>query len=29
MIVAILYFGMSYPLSILARRLEKKLKGQR
>jgi polar amino acid transport system substrate-binding protein len=29
MVVAILYFGMSYPLSILARRLEKKLKGQR
>ncbi len=28
-IVAILYFGMSYPLSILARRLEKRLKGQR
>jgi polar amino acid transport system substrate-binding protein len=28
-VVAILYFGMSYPLSILARRLEKRLKGQR
>ncbi len=28
-IVAILYFGMSYPLSILARRLERKLKGQK
>lgn len=28
LIVAILYFGMSYPLSLLARRLEKKLKGQ-
>jgi polar amino acid transport system substrate-binding protein len=27
LIVAILYFGMSYPLSVLARRLEKKLKG--
>jgi polar amino acid transport system substrate-binding protein len=27
LIVAILYFGMSYPLSLLARRLEKKLKG--
>jgi polar amino acid transport system substrate-binding protein len=27
LIVAILYFGMSYPLSILARRLEEKLKG--
>ena len=26
-VVAILYFGMSYPLSILARRLERKLKG--
>lgn len=26
-IVAILYFGMSYPLSVLARRLEKRLKG--
>jgi polar amino acid transport system substrate-binding protein len=26
-IVALLYFGMSYPLSVLARRLEKKLKG--
>jgi polar amino acid transport system substrate-binding protein len=29
LIVAILYFGMSYPLSIVARRLEKKLKWQR
>jgi polar amino acid transport system substrate-binding protein len=28
MIVAILYFGMSYPLAVFARRLEKKLKGQ-
>jgi len=28
LIVAILYFGMSYPLSLLARRLEKKLKGR-
>jgi len=27
LVVALLYFGMSYPLSILARRLEKKLKG--
>jgi polar amino acid transport system substrate-binding protein len=27
LVVAVLYFGMSYPLSILARRLEKKLKG--
>jgi polar amino acid transport system substrate-binding protein len=27
LIVAFLYFGMSYPLSILAKRLEKKLKG--
>jgi polar amino acid transport system substrate-binding protein len=27
LIVAILYFAMSYPLSILARRLEKRLKG--
>lgn len=27
LITAILYFGMSYPLSILARRLEKRLKG--
>ena len=27
LIVAVLYFGMSYPLSILARRLEKRLKG--
>lgn len=29
LIVAILYFGMSYPLSILARRLERKLKGEK
>lgn len=29
LIVAVLYFGMSYPLSLLARRLEAKLKGQR
>jgi polar amino acid transport system substrate-binding protein len=28
LIVAILYFGMSYPLSVLARRLERRLKGQ-
>lgn len=28
-VVAILYFGMSYPLSVLARRLERKLKGQK
>lgn len=28
-IVAILYFGMSYPLSIIARRLERRLKGAR
>jgi len=28
LIVAVLYFGMSYPLSILARKLERKLKGQ-
>jgi polar amino acid transport system substrate-binding protein len=28
LVVAVLYFGMSYPLSILARKLEKKLKGQ-
>jgi polar amino acid transport system substrate-binding protein len=27
LVVAVLYFGMSYPLSILARRLERKLKG--
>jgi polar amino acid transport system substrate-binding protein len=27
LITAMLYFGMSYPLSIVARRLEKKLKG--
>ncbi|MFN3740786.1 MAG: ABC transporter permease subunit [Thermodesulfovibrionales bacterium] len=29
LVVAILYFGMSYPLSILARRLEQRLKGRR
>ncbi|HTZ40441.1 MAG TPA: amino acid ABC transporter permease, partial [Syntrophales bacterium] len=29
LIVAILYFAMSYPLSLLARRLETKLKGDR
>jgi polar amino acid transport system substrate-binding protein len=29
LIVAILYFGMSYPLSLLARRLEARLKGSR
>lgn len=28
LIVAVLYFGMSWPLSLLARRLERKLKGQ-
>jgi polar amino acid transport system substrate-binding protein len=28
-IVAILYFGMSYPLSLFARRLEQKLKGRK
>lgn len=28
-IVALLYFGMSYPLSLLARKLERKLKGER
>jgi polar amino acid transport system substrate-binding protein len=28
LVVALLYFGMSYPLSVLARRLERKLKGQ-
>lgn len=28
-IVALLYFGMSYPLSVLARRLERRLKGQK
>jgi polar amino acid transport system substrate-binding protein len=28
-VVAILYFGMSYPLSLLARRLERKLKGRK
>jgi polar amino acid transport system substrate-binding protein len=29
LIVAILYFAMSYPLSLLARRLERRLKGSR
>ncbi len=29
LVVAILYFGMSYPLSLLARRIEKRLKGAR
>jgi len=29
LIVALLYFGMSYPLSIIARRLEERLKGKR
>jgi polar amino acid transport system substrate-binding protein len=29
LIVAILYFAMSYPLSLLARRLEKRMKGKR
>lgn len=29
LIVALLYFGMSWPLAIMARRLERKLKGQR
>lgn len=29
LVVAILYFAMSYPLSIMARRLEKRLKGKR
>ncbi len=29
LVVALLYFGMSYPLSVLARRLERKLKGQK
>jgi polar amino acid transport system substrate-binding protein len=28
LVVAVLYFGMSYPLSLLARRLERKLKGR-
>jgi polar amino acid transport system substrate-binding protein len=28
-IVALLYFGMSYPLSVMARRLERRLKGQK
>lgn len=27
LVVAVLYFGMSYPLAVLARRLERKLKG--
>lgn len=29
LVVCVLYFGMSYPLSITARRLERKLKGKR
>lgn len=29
LVVAILYFGMSYPLSILARRIERRMKGGR
>ena len=29
LVVAILYFGMSYPLSILARRIETRMKGSR
>jgi polar amino acid transport system substrate-binding protein len=29
LIVAVLYFAMSYPLSLLARRLEERLKGHR
>ncbi len=29
LVVAVLYFGMSYPLSVLAKRLEKRLKGQK
>ena len=29
LVVAILYFAMSYPLSLMARRLEEKLKGHR
>ncbi|GAB4483288.1 MAG: ABC transporter substrate-binding protein/permease [Thermodesulfovibrionales bacterium] len=29
LITALLYFGMSFPLSLLARRLEEKLKGKR
>lgn len=29
LIIAILYFGMSYPLSLLARRLENRLKGKK
>jgi polar amino acid transport system permease protein/polar amino acid transport system substrate-binding protein len=28
LVVAVLYFGMSYPLSLLAKRLERKLKGR-
>jgi len=28
LVVAVLYFAMSYPLSLLARRLERKLKGE-
>jgi polar amino acid transport system substrate-binding protein len=29
LVTALLYFGMSYPLSVVARRLERKLKGKR
>jgi polar amino acid transport system substrate-binding protein len=29
LITAVLYFGMSYPLSVVARRLERKLKGEK
>lgn len=29
LVTALLYFGMSYPLSVMARRLERKLKGKR
>lgn len=29
LVTALLYFGMSYPLSLMARRLERKLKGKR
>ncbi len=29
LVVAVLYFGMSYPLSVVAKKLEKRLKGQK
>jgi len=29
LVTALLYFGMSYPLSAMARRLERKLKGKK